>query len=116
MKKLISIGSLFVLGMFFSSSAMSQTMNSTTQTVMFSVSRSVRPEVKTLANLQSMNLSSTSSELAALQNQLKQHSSKVTVSALTSSSSNNHLDLLSVLEIKKSVANEKTPVVLTVTE
>jgi len=63
-----------------------------------------------------MNLSSPSSDLVALHSHLKQNASKLTVSAMNSPSSNNHLDLLSVLETKKSVASDKTPLVLTVTE
>ena len=115
MKKLISISSLFILALVFSPSAISQTTNSATQTVMFAVNRSAKI-LNTLASVQNINTTSNSSEAVALRNQQKQQSTKVTISALPSMSSNVHLDLVSVLETKKSVVSDNTPLVLTITE
>jgi hypothetical protein len=105
-----------MLALIFSPSANSQTASSTTQIVIFGVSRSTTPVLNTLASFQSRSTSSKSSETTALQNQLKQLSSKVTVSTSNAVSSDVHLDLLSVLEAKKPVANDRTPLVLTITE
>lgn len=117
MKKLAYIGLLFVIVLVFNCSAISQTTNSVSQTVMFAVNRSVKPDINTLASLQKMDITSNPSEAVVLKNQMKQQSSKVTISASNSISSKNvHIDLLSVLEAKKSVASNGTPLILTITE
>jgi len=96
--------------------ANSQTTNSTVQTVSFGVSRPIKPILHAVENLQQSQGSITSSEINDLQSQLKQQSSKVTVSAMNTPSSSAHMDLLSVLESKQPIANSKNSVVLTVTE
>jgi broad specificity polyphosphatase/5'/3'-nucleotidase SurE len=142
MKKLGTIGSVIALILVINSFAISQSTNSATQTVMFGVDRAIKPTLNILTNFQSMNTSSNSSEIIAFQNHPKQQSTKVTVftssstylddkvkgvdratesakvtSAQASRCSDIHLDLLSVLEAKKSIASDKTTfLVLTITD
>ena len=116
MKKIVSIGSLFMLALFVSSPAISQTTNSAKQTVTFAVSRPIKPVLNVLANFQNVSTSSKLLEMTALQTQLKQQSTKVTVSASNSIPSDIHLDLFSALETKKSLASDITPRVITITE
>lgn len=144
MKNISFIGLFFVLILLVHSQANSQLKSSATQTVTFAVNRSTKPNLKVIANIQTINTSLKSSETMALENQLKQESAKITVSAVNSFClddkakrvgvsnesptvasahaasmnlhSESHIDLISVLESKKSIASDITPLVFTITE
>jgi hypothetical protein len=77
MKKLGMIGPLFILVSLISAPALSQRTSSATHTVMFAVSRSVKPPMNVLAYSQSLNSSSNKTQV--ILNQLTQESIKVTV-------------------------------------
>jgi hypothetical protein len=124
MKTLGYIGSIIIMVLIVSSQAASQFTSSTTQTVVFAVSHSAKPAMSTLAGIQSINTSLSSTEAAALENQIKQQSTKVTVSAssgtVLAAPSNIytdiHLNLISILEAGKPISAGMTPRVITITD
>jgi len=120
MKNLAAIVSLFILAIIVSTPAISQTTNSAAQKVTFAVHRTPQPAWNVLKALQSTNSSANATEPSMLQERLKQQTAKVTVSAsnsiLQNNSSNIHLNILSALDTKKSIASGRTLLVLTITE
>jgi hypothetical protein len=124
MKTLGYIVSIIIMLLIVRSQAASQSRSSTTQTVYFAVSHSAKPAMSTLAGIQSINASSSSIEAAALENQIKQQSAKITVSAssgtVLAAPSNIytdiHMNLISILESGKSLSTGMTPRVITITD
>jgi len=135
---------IFILVLTASTAAFAQTTHTTTQTVMFAVNRLVKPAINISSSSGIMNSVSLSPETDLLQDQLIQHSIKMTISlpqndfivggttgseasfktdqrsSFTSAPhlgiSGTQLELGTLRQIDKSNVLYKTPFVLTVTE
>jgi hypothetical protein len=121
MKKLGSIGFMFILILVVGFPASSQLKSSATQTVMFAVNRTT-PILNGLTNILRLNPLSNSSETLAFQCALKKSNIKVTlsdISTLTTASKNTrdrHMDVRSIFQARKSVEVDRIPRVITVTD
>jgi hypothetical protein len=123
MKRLGSIGLLFILVLAVSSPAISQMKSSATQTVTFAVNRSATAALKVFASSPSLNLSSNSSGTIAFRSSLEKMSVKVTIAetsthtaAVSKNASDVHMDVRSVLQTRNSATIDGIPTVVTVTE
>lgn len=122
MKLWFSIGLLFILAIFVPSSAQSQTKSSSTQTVLFSVHHSDSSTGTMVASMLNSSASSNKSVIHPNETVLKTGNAKITITVASSSEYNGknipvaHIDIQSVFQTKYSIAIDKTPHIITITD